>query len=501
MNPKKAKITNSIVPASKAFLGLDLGTGGARLLAADETGRVLAESRADYPSPVAGMPADRHEQDPLDWWLATVEAGRKLATDLLQKGHRLEDIAGLAVDGTSGTIACVDAAGEPLRPAIMYNDGRAAESAAAVNAVAADHCAKLGYRFDASFAISKLLWMQKFEPEVLEKTTHVCHHADFIIGRLTGDFSISDYSNALKTGYDLLDDDWPVWMDHFADVRERLPRVVPPGTVIGRISPAAAGELSLPAHIPVVSGASDGTAGCLASGIQKPGDANTTLGTTLIFKVLSPGIALHPDGTVYSHKLPGDCWLPGAASNTGGQWIQRHYQNSALQAMDDQAARRLPNSHVAYPLARTGERFPFLIPNAEGFCEPEPLMDVDRYAACLQGTAFVERLCYEILDDVTGSPGGDVFATGGGSRSDVWLQCRADVTGRVYHRPQAPEAAHGAAVLAATGTHFEDLWAAIRNMVHMDRSVAPDPVRKENYNDLYGRFRDELRRRKYLPEL
>jgi D-ribulokinase len=125
------------------------------------------------------------------------------------------------------------------------------------------------------------------------------------------------------------------------------------------------------------------------------------------------------------------------------------------------------------------------------------LVDLDRYAACLQGVAMVERLGYEVLDAASGESGGDVYGTGGGSRSDVWTQCRADVTGRVIHRPRCGESAFGTAVLAAAGTHYNSIHEAVGEMVRRERSFEPDRGRTPAYDALYERFRGELRKRGY----
>jgi sugar (pentulose or hexulose) kinase len=267
--------------------------------------------------------------------------------------------------------------------------------------------------------------------------------------------------------------------------------------VIGAVQPAAATQTGLPEGLPVVTGASDGTAAFLASGARLAGQVNTTLGTTLVFKQLSRSLCGHPGGLVYSHKLPGEMWLPGAASNVGAAWIPALFPGEDVPALDAAASRYLPNESVAYPLVGKGERFPFASPQAEGFCVPERLGRAERFAACLQGTALVERLCYQILEDITGQTSAEVFSTGGGSSSDVWSQCRADATNRTFHRPRCPESAFGTAVLAAAGLRHASLAQAVQAMVRIDRSFSPDPRLRARYDDLFGRFQAELQRRGY----
>jgi sugar (pentulose or hexulose) kinase len=153
---------------------------------------------------------------------------------------------------------------------------------------------------------------------------------------------------------------------------------------------------------------------------------------------------------------------------------------------------------LAYPLARQGERFPFLAPNAGGFCMPYTDDAAILHAAYLQGTAFVERLAYEVLDAVSGTQGGDIYSTGGGGRNDLWLQCRADVTGRNLHRPACAESAFGSAVLAAAGTIHRGWDRAVQAMVNLESTFRPRPERREEYDRLYQAFCGELKGRGYL---
>jgi len=479
-------------------IGIDVGTGGVRALAASDQGDVAAAVSVPFDAATLAPQRDRHEQKPEAWWAALCGATTQLAAKLDAARIAPGQLAGLAVDGTSGTIAALDAEGNPLRPAMMYNDPRATLEADELNRAAGDFCRKLGYQFNASYALAKIAWLKRNEPETFGRTAQFGHQADYAVGRLTGNAKVSDYSNALKTGYDLVEQCWPAWIDEVLGLGGRLPQVFAPGTRVGAVSADAAHQTGLPEGLPVVAGATDGTAAFLASGARRPGDYNTTLGTTLVFKGISRGICRHPDGLVYCHKLPGGLWLPGAASNTGTEWITQRYPEGYPHALDAEAARRLPCEVLAYPLARQGERFPFLDAHAVGFCVP-PTEDAATYhAACLQGTAFVERLAYEVLDAVASTHGGDIFITGGGGRNDLWLQCRADVTGRTVHRPGWPESAFGSAILAASGTIYHGWDRAVQAMVKLETTFLPRPERRAGYDRLYRAFCGELKGRGYL---
>jgi D-ribulokinase len=395
------------LPLARLFLGIDIGTGGVRALAATESGAAAAAASAPLEPAVLAPQEGRHEQPPDAWWQATCRATAAVIDRLRAAGFAREQLAAVSLDGTSGTLVAVDAAGRPLRPAMMYNDPRAASEAEQLNVAAGEFCEKLGYRFAASYALAKIAWLRRHEPEVFARTARFVHQTDYAMGRLAGDFAVTDYSNALKTGYDLLDECWPAWIEDELGIMDRVPRVVPPGTPVGEVSRMAAAETGLPAGLPVVAGATDGTAAFLASGVCREGDYNATLGTTLVFKGLSRRLCRHPQGLVYCHKLPGGWWLPGAAGNVGCQWIAALFPGCDERAMDQAAANLLPTLGLAYPLVGTGERFPFLSATAQGFL-PESADPIARFAACLQGTAMVERLGYEVLDNLTGASGGAV---------------------------------------------------------------------------------------------
>ena len=487
-----------MTPRSTLFIGIDVGTSGVRALAVSQTGRVAAQSAVPLDASVLAPQEGRHEQPPQAWWEAVCRATSILRAELDSAARSPAAIAAVSVDGTSGTLVALDAAGRPLRPALMYNDPRAASEAERLNAVGAEFCQKLGYQFKSSFALAKIAWLQSHEPAVFDRAARFVHQADYVVGRLTGTAEVSDYSNALKTGYDLVDECWPSWIDDLLGVADRLPRVVAPGTEVGTVSAKAAAATGLPEGLAVVAGATDGTAACLASGVRRPGDYNTTLGTTLVFKGISRKICRHPQGLIYCHKLPGGLWLPGAASNTGCQWIGAMFPDQPVESLDAAAERLLPTNDLAYPLVCRGERFPFRSETATGFFVPQPGDPVRRYAACLEGVAFVERRAYDVLDGVAGTSGGEVSSTGGGSQSDVWMQCRADVTRRVLRRAACPESAFGAAVLAAAGSDYRGLSEAIENMVRIERTFSPDAARAEQYEGCYERFCGELKKRGYL---
>jgi sugar (pentulose or hexulose) kinase len=175
------------------FLGVDVGTGGVRVLAVSEAGEVAARADAAFDLPAGSAEGDRHEQPPAAWWGAVCRATRQLVDELHAAGGDPARLAAVAIDGTSGTLVAVDGAGEPLRPALLYNDGRAGAEAAALNEAAGSFCEKLGYRFAASYALAKIAWLSRHEPDTFARAARFLHQADFIQERLTGQPAVSDY--------------------------------------------------------------------------------------------------------------------------------------------------------------------------------------------------------------------------------------------------------------------------------------------------------------------
>ena len=482
-------------PAQKVVIGIDLGTQGVRVLGVSPIGEVAAAAHAALPGALPGLPEGWFEQSPQAWWESTKACLQSLLAQL-QPGVI---VSGISVDSTSGTILPVDARGEPLYPAIMYNDRRSEQQALAVIQAAAEHQAAHGYVFGSSFGLPKIVWLQQQRPEIFQNASQFIHAADYITGKLSGSFTISDSSNSLKTGVNLHTLTWPSFIEEKLGIpNERLPGVVLPGTVIGQVCPQAALETGLRVGIPIVAGATDGTAAQIASGAGEPGDWNSTLGTTLVLKGISPQLVIDPQGRFYSHRHPEGWWMPGGASNTGGEWISLEHPQANLQELDRQAERCAPTRVVRYPLVKRGERFPFNDKTAQGFTLGESRDWIEHYTAGLEGVAFLERLAYEVVEQMGMCVGTKIYITGGGSRSPLWNRIRASVLGRQMARPAVAETAMGAAVLAAAGCWYPSLHAAVDQMVQTTETIEPDLAWQTQYEAQYQKFKAELARRGYL---
>ena len=467
-----------------AFLGIDLGTTGMRALIADADGSVLSVQNAEVLDSTVESSNDLvSEQDPLYWKEALFDLlGRTFA--------RAPDvkISALTVDSTSGTIIPIDREGRPLHNAMLHNDARAREEAEFI-------VETTGINVKPSFALSKILWIRNHMPGVFEKTWKFIHAADYIRGLITGDFGVSDFSNAVKTGYDLENYKWPGAIENKLQIpEEKLPRVVKTGEVVGEVSGEMAAQYGIDRKTAVVAGATDNTTSFYSSGAEKAGDWNTTLGTVIGIRGVADRFIPDPKGLLYAHRHPEGFWLPGAASNTGGEGV-RIFFGQRLEEYDRLIDGTPPTGALVYPLARKSEKFPFLNMEAQGFINATIATPHELFKAFLEGNAFIERMIYEKIGSIGYDVGDRVFSMGGGANSGPWMQIRADVLNKSVCRAREVEAAFGAAIIAASGVHFSTITEAIDHMVNIDRTCDPDPETQKRYDDIYGMFREEMKRR------
>jgi len=474
-------------------IGLDVGTGGARAFAVRPDGTVAARASQPFARPPSAPQPGWAEQDANDWWEASCACLRAL-TAQLGEIH----VVALSLDSTSGTFVPLDENGQPLSPALMYNDNRAAGLEAEVNAAAGEFTARMGYTFPPAFALIKLVWLARNQPELVAQTAVFAHAADFLAGKLTGNFGLTDTSNALKTGVDLMTGEWPPFIAALGVPLDTLPRVVRPGSGIGVVTPLASLETGLPMGAPVIAGVTDGTAAFLASGACQPGDWNITIGTTIVLRGVAADLIVDPRGRYYSHRHPDGTWLPGGASNVGGEALQKAF-GVQIPALDAQAEAQLPTPFLAYPLARTGERMPFVHAEAEGFTLGDPVDEVDRFAAAAEGVALVAAWSVQEAEALGAPANGKIYLTGGAAHGRVLGQALAAALDKPLHIPAEPDAAFGSALLAAGWSWFggsvTDAQAA---MVKQSGVITPNPALVEPYQAKLEALKRACQERHYL---
>lgn len=483
------------------FAGIDVGTQGVRVVVADGEGSVAASAERGFAlgGATPEREAGRVEQDPEEWWKGVKACVAEILPAIREKGHVPEDIAALSVSSTSGTVMAVAEQGEPLTPAVMYNDARAQAEADWCNAALQRVSSRLGYRFSASFGLPKILWLSRHGGDRTGR--RYVHAADFVAGRLTGRYDVTDETNALKSGYDLVEGRWPAELEReFGLGVGQLPRVVPSGTPVEQVRASVATELGLSPRTVVVAGMTDGVASQMAAGAVNPGDWNSTLGTTLVIKGVTAELTVDPGGRLYSHRHPAGWWILGGASNTGGEAVERRFGRERIREFDQKVLSVSPSGVILYPLEGTGERFPFLAPHAVRFQTGAAVGEVEEFAAHLEGVAYIERLSYEVVGRLGVSVPEVILASGGGAKSREWLQIRADVMQKVFIPALRTDGAMGGAINAAAHTFRGGLVEAVAWMARRGDPVGPRPEMAARYGERYAGFREELRRRGYAED-
>jgi 7-cyano-7-deazaguanine reductase len=438
--PSKPTAPPAPAPTARAarpepiYLGIDLGTSGCRIVAVNGKGEIAAH--AETPLPPSARKDEQITQDPTRWWKAVVDALQNLLKEI-----NPQTVRALAVDGTSGTLLLTDAQGNPVTPALMYNDQRAREQAERIAQVAEANSGAQG----ASSGLAKLLWLQ--DKGLDQRATHALHQADWISGRLSGAFGHSDHNNCLKLGFDVERMKWPDWFAALKVNGALLPQVHAPGEVLGKVSSEIAAQFGFAPDTQVLAGTTDGVAAFLAAGIHQPGQAVTALGTTLVLKLLSVRPLFSPEHGVYSHRL-GKYWLAGGASNSGGSALLQYFKLEQMREMTPLLDPETFTGLDYYPLPDVGERFPINDPHMVPRLEPLPANTVTFFQGMLEGIARIEAMGYQLLAQLGGPNLKEVRTTGGGAQNPAWLRIR-ERTLAVPVKRIAAEAAYGAALLAA----------------------------------------------------
>ena len=412
------------------FLGIDFGTSGARSCVIDADGAIVAEDARDF-----GTLAE-YERAGI-WREALWDLVAALPPPIRTQ---LSDIA---LDGTSGTVLACDEALAPRHPPLLYNDARAVEEAALIAKTATPgHPAAA-----ASSGLAKVLWLKKRLG--LTGARLYLNQADWLSGLLTGRVGMCDYHNALKMGLDLDTLKWPAWVDYLADV-DYLPVPVPPGSRLATVSRPRARYLGVNPGCMVHAGTTDSIAAFLAAGVSRSGDAVTSLGSTLVLKLLSDTRVESTEHGVYSHWF-GERWLAGGASNAGGAVLRQFFDDRTLAALSETLDPTVASPLDYLPLPCTGERFPVNDPTLAPRLTPRPADDAEFLHGLLESLARIEARGYAVLAELGATPVVRVDSAGGGARNPVWTRIRQRVLGVPVARAAHTEAAYGAALLARDG--------------------------------------------------
>ena len=411
------------------YLGLDFGTSGARAVVIDDQGRTLAQVHCSY--------------DIADWrsWLNALHG---LCASLPPPLRRR--IASIAIDGTSSSVLLCNNENVPIAPPVLYNDACAAQQVPKIAAHApAGHTTT-----SATSSLAKLLHLLHQHPHATEG--YFSDQASWLAAMMTGKPGLSDYHNALKLGYDVEELHWPAWIVKLG-VKAWLPTVLAPGTLLGQLTPEVAATLDLPAACRVRAGTTDSIAAFIASGADTPGTGVTSLGSTLVLKLLSTQRIEDARYGVYSHRF-GDLWLAGGASNSGGAVLRQFFDEATLARLSLQINPDQASSLDYYPLVTPGERFPINDPQRASRLTPRPASDTLFLHGLLEGIARIEARGYALLANLGATPLTKVLTVGGGAKNTTWTHMRQRLLGVTVQTANQDAAAYGAAWLAKSGSNL-----------------------------------------------
>jgi D-ribulokinase len=410
-------------------LGIDFGTSGVRAIAITPDHHIIAQTQCPYADP--SLPLATLWQTSLFQVLSDLPLAVRQGTEAI------------AINGTSGTVLLCDRKGQPITEPLLYHQDCGREAIRAMQACLPPNSPALS----ATSSLAKALWWQQtLEPAVLHSARYLLHQADWLGFLLHGELGISDYHNALKLGYDVVALAYPQAL-LTSSLADWLPQVVEPGVAIATICPDIAQQFNFPDHCQIKAGTTDSIAAFLASGALHPGEAVTSLGSTLVLKLLSPTYLEEAARGIYSHRL-GNLWLVGGASNTGGAVLRHFFSDSELHRLSQTIDPQIKTHLNYYPLLQPGERFPINDPDYLPRLEPRPEHPALFLQGLLEGIAEIEHQGYQALKTLGAPPLVRVYTAGGGAQNATWQTIRTNYLGVTVCKADQVQAAYGSARLA-----------------------------------------------------
>jgi len=477
------------------YLGIDSSTTATKALLMDADGRVVSIGRSEYgfdtPKPLWA------EQSPESWWLGTVDSIRQA---LAHAGIDGSAVGAVGMTGQMHGLVLVDHAGDVLRPSILWNDQRTQTECDEIRErVGRERLISVtGNDALTGFTAPKALWVAKHEPDVYEKVAHVLLPKDYVRYRLTGEYAVDKAGGSGTILFDLAERDWsPEIVRQLAIDESWLPPTFEGPAVTGGLTEEAAAATGLLPGTPVVAGGGDQAANAVGVGAVTPGVIAMSLGTSGVVFASTDYPAVEPEGRLHAfcHAVP-DMWhLMGVMLSAAGslRWFRDTVApGTSYRSLDEAASSvRAGANGLLFAPYLSGERTPYPDPLARGaFVGLTLRHDVGHMArSVMEGVAFGLKDSVELIASM--APLGEVRISGGGTQSDTWLQIIADVTGMPVRVVGTSEgAAHGAALLAATGMGaFSSVSEACATAVEVGPAVEPGED-VGIYGDAYDIYRD-----------
>jgi xylulokinase len=491
----------SIGELSVAYtIGIDIGTSGTKSLLVDPDGNIIAEAAASYN---VSMPKPLWtEQDPDDWWNATVKTVRAV---IKQGRAKPGDVTAIGLSGQMHGSVFLDKSHKVIRPALLWNDQRTAAECDEITKLAggrSELIRMVGNPALTGFTAPKILWLRNKEPKKYDRLAHVLLPKDEIRRRLTGEMA-TDASDA--SGMLLLDVKKRDWSDELLGKlsldRSLLARVYESEEVTGSLLPEIAEKLGLTRQCKVVAGAGDCAAGAIGNGIVKTGICTVSLGTSGVVFVHCDQPQYDQQGRLHTfcHAVRGKWHMMGVTLSAAGslQWfVERICPELALRRGADPYATINAEANEVPPGAEGLLFLPYLAgertPHADALARGAFIGLTNAHGrghmsrAVMEGVAMSLRESLDIIKQL-GVPIREMRVSGGGAKSNLWKQILADVTDHAACTINAEQgAAYGVSLLAAVGSgQFKNIEEACKATIEVVKKVPPKKPSVKAYKDLF----------------
>ena len=479
------------------FLGIDSSTTATKAILIDDAGSVIGVASSTYgyetPKPLWS------EQQPMLWWTGTVNSIRQV---LAETGIDPTAVSAIGLTGQMHGLVLLDAVGNVLRPAILWNDQRTGAECDEIRTIIGQQrlIDITGNAALTGFTAPKIVWVKNHEPEIYGRIAHILLPKDYVRYHLTGEFATD---KAGGSGTQLFNVAQRNWSDEVVTAlgidRAWLPQTFEGTAVTGTLTPAAAKVTGLPAGIPVVGGGGDQAANAVGTGAVVDGVVALSLGTSGVVFVSSDEPVVEPDGRLHAfcHAAPGKWHLMGVMLSAAGSL--RWFRDTAAPGTEFSdlvdAAGKVPAGcdGLFFLPYLTGERTPHPDPLARGAFVGLTVRHTRNHLtrAVLEGVAYGLRDSFELMKAAGITRINQVRISGGGAKSALWRQILADVfQAELVTVNTAEGAAYGAALLAATGTGaFNSVEEACQATINITGVTSPGD-QSAIYQELYPLYRE-----------